>query len=265
MRKTIIAALCTLFVLTFVACSDEDDVIDPLICNNWASDDGEIRLYIDEDGTFEWGMKRESEPTGYLIIQGRWFVKNNSLRLVASHPCDWCKGKRQFRYKITAKKGKYGSLYYYDLELNEYDLWTHRNISTPLHLNTEFNIVLSQYTWKNFTSISDALNKPSADILWLGVEEGSYGGVLSHGYQWTKDLYGAFITEEGSWNLRLNRLIMIPDSEEGEEIERTFYFDMQNDGQYDILHLYELDHDTNRYSSEPITMYGYYDKETENK
>jgi hypothetical protein len=135
MRNTIFTVICTLLALTFTACSDDDDVVDPLLFNHWITEDEEITLSIDKEGTFEWGMKRGTEPTGYLIIQGHWFIKNNSLQLVASSPCDWCKGKRQFRYNLIVKKD---GANYFVLELTEYDLWPHRNSSSTLHLIPRF-------------------------------------------------------------------------------------------------------------------------------
>lgn len=127
--------LFILFALIFVACSDEDNDINPLLFNHWITEDEEITLSIDKEGTFEWGMKRGTEPTGYLIIQGHWFIKNNSLQLVASSPCDWCKGKRQFRYNLIVKND---GANYFELELTEYDLWPHRNSSSTLHLIPRF-------------------------------------------------------------------------------------------------------------------------------
>lgn len=139
MKTTIFAALCTLFSLTFTACSNDDNNINPLIFNNWnwGTADDEIILCIFKNGTFEWGFKNPIQPTGnlptaYLITQGRWEATSNKLLLIASNPRDWNKGRRQFRYKITNKKD--GINDYYELEMQEYDPLTHKDISTPLHL-----------------------------------------------------------------------------------------------------------------------------------
>ena len=131
--------LFILFALIFVACSDEDNDINPLLFNHWRYGEDGITLSIYKDGTFAWGLRNSDQsylpitylPITYLITQGRWEATGNKLLLVAYATDNWTKERRQFRYKITNKKD--GINDYYELEMQEYDLITHKTISSPLH------------------------------------------------------------------------------------------------------------------------------------